>query len=63
APSVADDGFQRIIKQTQDANIHFVIQQANIRSSETNTQDMRSWQQRVQDAFNDPRQNVDIEIS
>lgn len=24
---------------------------------------MRSWQQRVQDAFNDPRQNVDIEIS
>ena len=63
APSVADDGFQRIIKQTQDANIHFVIQQANIRSSETNTQDMRSWQQRVQDAFNDPRQNVDIEVS
>ena len=63
APSVADDGFQRIIKQQQDANIHFVIQQANIRSTETGSQNMRSWQQRVQDAFNDPRQNVDIEVS
>ena len=63
APSVADDGFQRIIKQTQDANIHFVIQQANIRSSEINSQDMRSWQQRVQEAFDDPRQNLDIEVS
>lgn len=62
-PSVADDGFQRIIKQTQDANIHFVIQQANLRSSELNKQDMRSWQKRVQDAFNDPRQKLDIEIS
>lgn len=62
-PSVADDGFQRIIKEKQEANIHFVIQQANVRSSETGTRDMRSWQQRVQDAFNDPRQNVDIEVS
>lgn len=62
-PSVADDGFQRVIKDKQEANIHFVIQQANVRSSETGTRDMRSWQQRVQDAFNDPRQNVDIEVS
>ena len=30
------DAFQRIIKQTQEANIMFIIQQANIRSSETN---------------------------
>ena len=30
------DAFQRIIKQAQDANIMFVIQQANVRSSETN---------------------------
>lgn len=62
-PSVADDGFQRIIKEKQEANIHFVIQQANVRSSETGSRDMRTWQQRVQDAFNDPRQNVDIEVS
>jgi len=31
------DAFQRIIKQAQDANIMFVIQQANVRSSETNS--------------------------
>ena len=33
----AKDAFQRIIKQAQDANIMFVIQQANVRSSETNS--------------------------
>jgi len=31
----AQDSYQRIIKQAQDANIMFVIQQANVRSSET----------------------------
>ncbi len=62
-PSVADDGFQRIIKQAQDANIHFVIQQANLRASELNKADMQTWKQRVQEAFNDPRQNLDIEVS
>ncbi len=63
SPSVADDGFQRIIKQAHNANIHFLIQQANLRSSELNTQDMRLWKQRVQEAFKDPRQNLDIEVS
>ena len=63
SPSVADDGFQRIIRQAHDANIHFLIQQANLRSSELNSQDMRSWKQRIQDAFNDPKQNLNIEVS
>ena len=31
------DAFQRIINQAQEANIMFVIQQANVRSSETNS--------------------------
>lgn len=31
----AQDSYQRIIRQAQDANIMFVIQQANVRSSET----------------------------
>lgn len=35
--SGSKDAFQRIIKQAQDANIMFVIQQANVRSSETNS--------------------------
>ena len=62
-PSVADDGFQRIIKETQDANIHFVIQQANLRSSELNKSDIDAWKKRIEEAFNDPRQNLDIEVS
>jgi len=33
----SQDAFQRIIKQAQNANIMFVIQQANVRSSETNS--------------------------
>ncbi|MCE5206493.1 MAG: tetratricopeptide repeat protein [Porphyromonadaceae bacterium] len=62
-PSVADDGFQRIIKQVQEANILFVIQQANLRQSELNKQDMSAWKKRVEQAFNDPKQNVNVEVS
>jgi len=36
------DAFQRIIKQAQDANIMFVIQQANVRSSETNSEAVKA---------------------
>ncbi len=63
SPSVADDGFQRIIKEVQDANIHFVIQQANLRSSELNKDDVNAWKKRIEEAFNDPKQNLDIEVS
>lgn len=62
-PSFADDGFQRIIKDMQEANIMFVIQQANLRQSELNKQDMSAWKKRVQEAFNDPKQNVVVEVS
>lgn len=33
-PATGDDAFQRIIKEKHDANIMFLIQQANIRTSE-----------------------------
>ena len=36
-PANGDDAFQRIIKEKHDANIMFLIQQANIRSSELKT--------------------------
>jgi len=62
-PSVAPDGFQRIIKEAQEANIMFVIQQAKLRDSELNKQDMTAWKRRVEEAFNDPRQNVNVEVS
>lgn len=62
-PSVAPDGFQRIIKEAQEANIMFVIQQANLRQSELNKSDLTEWKRRVEQAFNDPRQNVNVEVS
>lgn len=62
-PSVAPDGFQRIIQDAQEANVMFVIEQANLRQSELNKQDMSVWKQRVEDAFNDPNQNVNVEVS
>lgn len=36
-PALGDDAFQRIIKEAHNANIMFLIQQANIRSSEMKT--------------------------
>jgi len=62
-PSVAPDGFQRIIKEAQEANIMFVIQQANLRQSELTKSDLTEWKRRVEQAFNDPRQNVNVEVS
>ncbi len=62
-PSVAPDGFQRIIKEAQEASIMFVIQQANLRQGELNKRDMADWKQRVEQAFKDPRQNVNVEVS
>ena len=62
-PSDAQDAFQRIIQQKQDANILFLIQQADLRSSELNKSELAAWKRRVKEAYTDPRQNVDIEVS
>ncbi len=52
-PSVAPDGFQRIIKEAQEASIMFVIQQAALRQSELNKRDLNDWKRRVEEAFTD----------
>jgi tetratricopeptide (TPR) repeat protein len=62
-PSIAPDGFQRIIREAQEASIMFVIQQANLRQGELNKRDMADWKRRVEEAFNDPKQNVNVEVS
>lgn len=62
-PSDAQDAFQRIIQQQQDANILFLIQQADLRSSELNKSEIAAWKRRVAEAYSDPKQNVDIEVS
>ena len=40
-PANAADAFQRVIKQAKQANIMFLIQQANLRWSETNSDKMK----------------------
>jgi len=63
APSVAPDGFQRIIEDVQEASIMFIIEQANLRDSELNKGDVTEWKRRVEEAFNDPKQNLNVEVS
>lgn len=53
----------KIIKQTQDANILFLIQNASLRQSELNKDGIIAWKKRVEEAFKDPKQNVNIEVS
>ena len=62
-PSDAQDAYQRIIQQKQDANILFLIQQSDLRSSELNKSEIAAWKKRVKEAYIDPKQNVDIEVS
>lgn len=62
-PSVAPDKFQRIIKEAQEASILFVIEQAKLRKTELDKQDLSAWKDRVEQAFNDPKQNLNVEVS
>ena len=45
--SYANDAFQHIIKDAQTANIMFLIQQANLRNSELNSDDMKEFHKKV----------------
>ena len=60
--AIAADKFQRIIKEAHDANIMFLIQQANLRASETNSDAIKEWKELVKNAVEAPNQNVAIEI-
>jgi tetratricopeptide (TPR) repeat protein len=62
-PAIAPDKFQRIIKQAHDANIMFLIQQAELRSKELKKQDVKDWQKLVKNAYDAPNQNVAVEIA
>ena len=45
--SYANDAFQRIIKQAQEANIMFLIQQANLRNSQLTSAEMKEFHKKV----------------
>jgi len=62
-PAVAPDAFQRIIKETYDADIMFLIQQAELRSSELNSTNLAAWKDLVKEADENQRKNLNVEIS
>ena len=45
--SYAADAYQRIIKQAQEANIMFLIQQANLRNNQLNSAEMKEFHKKV----------------
>ena len=45
--SYAEDAYQRIIKQAQEANIMFLIQQANLRNNQLNSAEMKEFHNKV----------------
>ena len=63
--SYANDAFQRIIKDAQTANIMFLIQQANLRNSELNSDDMKEFHKKVAEVNADTKNYKlnNIEIS
>ena len=46
-PAIGADKFQRIIKEAHDANIMFLIQQAELRSKELNKEEIKDWKDLV----------------
>ncbi len=62
-PAIGADKFQRIIKEMHDANIMFIIQQAEVRAKETGKSQVTDWQTLVAAANKAANQNVALEIS
>ena len=61
---VTTDKFQRIIQDTLEADIKFLIQQANLRSSETGSKQMKDFQAAIKDANNDEKKAINnLEVS
>lgn len=64
SPAIAPDKFQRIIKEAQQANILFLIQQAELRASELKKQSINDLKERLNEASKASNQKVTgVEIS
>ncbi len=63
-PAIAADAFQRIINETCNADIMFLIQQANIRSKQLKSEEMEALKAKVNETKSDDRKELKgIEIS
>jgi len=60
----AEDAYQRIIKQAQEANIMFLIQQANVRSSETKSSAIEALKESMKNVAADTKnfgvENIEV---
>ena len=62
--AIAPDKFQRIIQETTEADIKYLIQQSNVRSSETKTDEMKALQEAIKATKDDAKKEVNkIEVS
>lgn len=61
----AEDAFQRVIQQAKSANIMFLIQQANLRASELNSDSIKAFNEFVKNVNTDQKGKLmeNIEIS
>lgn len=57
-PATARDNFQKVINEKYSADIHFLINQANIRSSETSSETYKDLGKRLQEAAADPSREI-----
>ncbi len=58
------DKFQRVIQELTEADIKFLIQQANVRSSETKSDEMKALQEAIKDAQANEKKAINkIEVS
>lgn len=63
-PAIAADAFQRIINETRDADIMFLIQQANIRANQLKSEEMQALNNDINATKDNPKQELKgIEIS
>ena len=64
ASVVTTDKFQRIIQDTLEADIKFLIQKADLRSSETSSKQVKDLQAAIKDANNDEKKAINnLEVS
>lgn len=57
-PAISADKFQRIINEKYKADILFLINVANLRDSQLNSDEMKAWNQQVADANADNRREI-----
>ena len=62
-PAIAADKFQRDLTDAYEADLLFLIQQAELRASELKKAGLADWNKTVKSAQAAPNQSIDIEIS